>query len=135
VFDRIPMSLLLTLLLSLAGMAACAQTPTPPTEAAAAARGQRLFLRCVSCHDISGSGPAKNGPTLRGVVGRKVASVADYGYSKSLAEQAFTWDEARLNTWLERPTAIAPGTTMAFEGLPAAADRQAVIAYLKTLRP
>jgi cytochrome c len=124
---------LIAWLLPLAAAAASAQTAANAADPAAA-RGQRLFLRCASCHDISGNGPAKNGPTLHGVIGRKAASVDGYGYSKSLAGQDFVWDEARLNTWLERPTAIAPGTTMAFEGMAAAADRLAVIAYLKTQR-
>lgn len=98
-------------------------------------RGQRLFLRCASCHDVSGSGIVKNGPSLKGVVGRKVASVDGYTYSKSLAGLTFVWDDGRLAQWLEKPTAVAPGTTMAFEGMPVAADRQALIAYLRTLRP
>jgi cytochrome c len=105
--------------------------PAAP-DAALLARGQRVFLRCASCHDITGSGVAKMGPPLKGVIGRKVASAPGYEYSKSLATQSFTWDPAHLQTWLERPTAIAAGTTMAFEGLPRAIDREAVIAYLAT---
>jgi cytochrome c len=101
---------------------------------ALARRGQRLFLRCASCHQVAESAVVKTGPLLKGVVGRKVASLPGFDYSKSLAALSFDWDEAHLDTWLERPTALAPGTTMAFEGLPSAADRQAVIAYLKTLR-
>ena len=131
---RHPPRLPVPLILSLICMSAAAQT-APAPEASAAARGQRLFLRCASCHDITGSGAARNGPPLRGVVGRQVASVAGYGYSESLARQNFVWDEARLDAWLERPPSIAPGTAMAFEGMPAAADRRAVIAYLKTLAP
>jgi cytochrome c len=107
----------------------------PADDPALVARGQRLFLRCASCHDVSGSAIVKNGPTLKGVVGRKVAAVEGYVYSKSLASLSFTWDEDKLGLWLEKPTALAPGTTMAFEGMPAAADRKAVIAYLRAQRP
>jgi cytochrome c len=114
------------------GAEAQAQAPDDP---ALVLRGQRLFLRCASCHDVSGSGIVKNGPSLKGVVGRKVASVAGYTYSTSLAGLSFVWDEDRLGQWLEKPTAVAPGTTMAFEGMPSAADRKAVIAYLRAQRP
>jgi cytochrome c len=113
----------------------CAAQAQPTDDPALVQRGQRLFLRCASCHDVSGSGIVKNGPPLKGVVGRKVASVEGYTYSTSLAGLTFTWDDDRLAQWLEKPTAVAPGTTMAFEGMPSAADRKAVIAYLRAQRP
>lgn len=97
-------------------------------------RGQRLFLRCVSCHDVVDSNLVKIGPSLKGVLGRKVASVAGFTYSKSLGALTFEWDEARLHAWLEKPTAVAAGTTMVFEGLAAEADRKAVIAFLGAQR-
>lgn len=98
------------------------------------ARGQRLFLRCVACHDVSDSKVVKIGPNLKGVVGRAVASQPGFGYSPALKKLSFTWDEARLSSWLERPGAVAPGTSMVFEGLPAEADRKALIAYLSAQR-
>lgn len=123
---------------SLIVIGGCAQAQTqaqPADDAALVLRGQRLFLRCASCHDVSGAAIVKNGPSLKGVVGRKVASVDSYVYSKSLAGQSFIWDEARLDQWLEKPTSIAPGTTMAFEGMTSAADRKALIAYLRAQHP
>ena len=114
------------------------QTETQ-TQAAADAtlvlRGQRLFLRCASCHDVAGSDIVKNGPSLKDVVGRRVAGVDGYGYSKSLASLTGVWDDLRLDQWLEKPTALAPGTTMAFEGMANAAERKALIAYLRAPRP
>lgn len=98
------------------------------------ARGQRLFLRCVACHDVTDSKVVKIGPNLKGVVGRPVASQAGFGYSAALKKLNFSWDEAHLSSWLERPGAVAPGTSMVFEGLPAEADRKALIAYLSAQR-
>jgi cytochrome c len=43
------------------------------------------------------------------------------------------WDEATLDRWWSDPDAMAPDTDMAFR-LADADERQAVIAYLKTLR-
>lgn len=104
------------------------------SDAFLAKRGQRLFLRCSSCHQASEHEAVKSGPLLKGVVGRPVASAAGYAYSPALLALSFDWDEAHLDAWLQHPNGVAPGTTMAFEGLAMPADRQAVIAYLKTLR-
>ncbi len=111
-------------------MPAQAQTAADPQVA----RGQRLFLRCVACHDVAESKLAKIGPNLKGVVGRQVATLAGFNYSPALKKHAFKWDEAKLSEWLMRPGAVAPGTSMAFEGLPAEADRKALIAYLAAQR-
>jgi len=106
----------------------------PPLAASADGplRGRILFLRCASCHDASTSPSAKIGPNLHGVVGRQVASLAGYNYSASLKAQNFVWDAAHLDAWLTNPNAVAPGTAMAFAGIPEAADRQAIITYLET---
>ena len=38
--------------------------------------------------------------------------------------------EATLDRWLEKPSALAPGNTMAFAGIANAADRAALIRYI-----
>ncbi len=98
---------------------------------AARVRGQRLFLRCASCHDIAASGLARIGPSLKGVVGRKAGSLPDYAYSPAMKSADFVWDETMLDRWLTDPAALVPGTKMAFAGLPKPEDRSAIIAYLK----
>ena len=98
------------------------------------ARGQRLFLRCVACHDAVDSKLVKIGPNLKGVVGRQAGRQAGFNYSKAMAAQNFKWEEAKLHAWLQRPNAVVPGTSMVFEGMPIEADRKALIAYLATQR-
>jgi cytochrome c len=89
--------------------------------------GKALFeTRCAACHSLDAS---RVGPLLRGVVGRKVASVAGYEYSDALRRVNGRWDTRRLEVWLRDPQAVAPGTKMAFS-LPSATDRSAVIQYL-----
>lgn len=102
-----------------------------PDADAAALRGQRLFLRCASCHSISDGGAARIGPNLKDVVGRKAGSLPGYTYSPALKSSTLVWDEATLDRWLTDPAALVPGTAMAFAGLPKAEDRAAIIAYLK----
>ena len=106
----------------------------PPSVAAQvvgeAGAGATLFeTRCAACHSLDTS---RVGPMLRGVVGRKVASVAGYAYSDALRRVNGRWDARRLEMWLRDPQAVAPGTAMAFS-LSSAADRQAVIHYLSSM--
>ena len=51
---RAAASALLVVCASLVVIGGCAQAQAPD-DAALALRGQRLFLRCASCHDVSGS--------------------------------------------------------------------------------
>jgi cytochrome c len=98
-----------------------------------AMRGKILFLRCSSCHAINADAPPKIGPNLAGVVGRKAGTLSGYGYSAALKGKGFVWDDAMLDLWLTNPGKVVPGTSMAFPGFANGADRQAVIAYLKSV--
>ena len=74
------------------------------------------------------------GPLHRGVVGRQVASVKDFSYSPALKAVTGAWTPQRLDAWLTNPQAVAPGTTMYFM-VDDAAQRAAIIAYLKSVSP
>lgn len=92
--------------------------------------GRDLFeRRCSGCHGLDTN---KEGPKLRGVYGRKAASVANFEYSDALKKVSVNWDEASLDRWLTDPESVAPGNDMAFH-VPGADERKALIAYLKTL--
>ena len=98
---------------------------------AEAATGEALFNdKCGDCHTVgAASGDA---PTLKGVVGRKIASLTDFQYSAALKAKDGVWTEAALNAFLADPKGFAPGTAM-FGGASDPADRQAIIDYLKTV--
>ena len=68
-------------------------------------------------------------------VGRKAGSLAGYQYSPAMAKQDFLWTDATLDAWLTQPSAVVPGTSMAFAGLPKSSDRAAIISYLKNPTP
>ncbi|HEV2364216.1 MAG TPA: c-type cytochrome [Caulobacteraceae bacterium] len=99
---------------------------------ALAADGAALFAaKCVVCHKPH-STPA--GPSLVGVVGRKIASLPDFPYSPALkAHSGQHWTTALLSTYLAAPNAFAPGSAM-FVGPIQPSDRAAIVAYLKTLK-
>jgi cytochrome c len=112
--------------LVLSGGAAAAQ----PNVAA----GQKTFVaRCAMCHGKEAQG-GPMAPSLKGVVGRKAATHAGYPrYSAALKASGLTWTQANINDFIAAPAKKVPGTTMVI-GLPAAADRANVIAYLATLK-
>jgi cytochrome c len=117
------------------------QKPSALDHAGDAEKGKADFAKptaCGLCHQV---GPgAKNliGPELNGIVGRKAASVADYAlYSagmKKLAEEGWVWTEENIDKWITNPKAMIPDSPMAlaFQGIPDAAERADIIAYLKT---
>jgi len=89
---------------------------------------------CVSCHAIARDEPVLVGPSLWGVVGRPVASVAGFDYSPALRALGGSWDRARLDRFLTDPKAYAPGTRMDMGGVRNDADRKVVLDFLETLR-
>jgi cytochrome c len=93
-------------------------------------RGQDLFQRrCTSCHSLDAE---KEGPRLRGVFGRKSASVESFNYSDALKGAKITWDAASLDKWLTDTDKFIPDNDMNLS-LKNPQERADIIAYLKQL--
>ena len=118
-------------MMMIAGLAAVAMAA--PAAAQDAKAGERGFAQCRACHSVV-TGQNRIGPSLAGIAGRRIASSAGYSYSAALKRRTGTWTDANLNGWLTKPSAWAPGTKMAFAGIPDAKKRADMIAYLKTLK-
>jgi len=110
-----------------------------PAGAADAEKGEAAFTaKCALCHQVGPKAQNLIGPQLNGIAGRKAASVADYAmYSagmKKLGEEGFTWTDEHLDKWIADPKAMIADSPMAlaFQGVPDAAERADIIAYLKT---
>lgn len=115
-----------------AALASAVLFAVPAHAAGDAAAGEKVFAQCKACHENE-KGVNKVGPTLKGVVGRKAASVPDYKYSPAMTkkgEEGVVWDETTLTEYLPNPKAFVPGTKMAFGGLKKPDDVANVIAYL-----
>ena len=96
--------------------------------------GARAFAVCSACHTRTAAEPLRQGPTLAGVFGKKAGSNdGRYAYSPALKGANVTWTEKSLDAWLAKPSAVAPGTKMAFAGVPDPQTRANIVAYLKTL--
>jgi len=105
-----------------------------PAHAADAAAGKAVFnSTCAICHSVQ-AGKNLIGPSLFDIVGRKTGSVAGYQYSPANAKANLTWDEATLNTYLQAPQKVIPGTKMSYNGLKDDTKRADLIAYLESLK-
>ena len=94
------------------------------------AHGEKVFKKCSACHSIEAGGGNKIGPALYNVVGRKIAGVGDYKYSKALVEYKKNWSFEELNGFLIKPQKWIKGTKLAYAGLRKEKDRASVILYL-----
>lgn len=107
-------------------------SPTPTQVSAIVDPAPPAFAVCRSCHSTQ---PGQNGigPTLAGIVGSKAGDVPGYAFSPALKASGVTWDRASLDTWLQGPMKMVPGTKMV---LPVSdpVKRKAIIDYLETLK-
>jgi len=96
---------------------------------ASAGVGQDLYeAQCAGCHMLTGHSTA-SGPSLKGVVWRKIADLRDFKYSAGLQAQVGTWSPDRLDAYLRNTQSFAPGTDM-FWNITDAAERKAIIGFL-----
>jgi cytochrome c len=99
-----------------------------------AAAGAVIFEEdCSECHSINTSAKNKNGPTLRGVVGRKVGAAPGYDdYSDSVKKSKLIWTVGELDKYLTNPKRFSPTIKMKFDGIADAKARADLIEYLST---
>jgi len=102
---------------------------TLPLRAADPDKGKAVFEQCAACHSIGEPGDY-DGPSLKGVFGRKAGSLEDYRYSVAMKRSDVTWDAATLDRYLTDPQAFIPGNRMAFAGISDRTQRDDLIAYL-----
>jgi cytochrome c2 len=93
------------------------------------ARGEQRFVDCAACHAPQ-PGVANVGPSLKGMFGRKAATLADFRYSPALKRSGITWTPETLDTFLADPQKAVPNNRMPYAGMPDAADRADLIAFL-----
>jgi cytochrome c len=115
---------------------AAVATPDEPIEkllaSATVEKGEAAAKKCAACHTFGKGEPNRVGPNLYGVVGRARASVAGFNYSAAMKAKGGTWTVEELNTYLAKPQAMVPGTTMSFAGVPKGSERADLITYLNS---
>lgn len=97
-------------------------------------KGEVVFKKCKSCHEVGEGAKNRVGPQLNGVFGRTAGTVADVKYSNNMirmGNDGLIWTEQTLDAYLENPKALVSRTRMSFRGLKDADDRANLLAYLR----
>ena len=113
-----------------------------------AAKGEKTFKKCKSCHAISTADETfvkggKTGPNLHGVIGRQAGTADGYKYGKDLVaagEAGLNWDEASLATFAADPRSflkdyLDSGSAKSKMSYKLKKGREDVAAYLATFSP
>ena len=110
-------------------IAAAPAAAQDPSEA-----GRRAFdTHCAACHALDPAAPPMAGPSLAGLIGRRVAGDAAFGYSPVLARAGRAgraWDAAMLGAFLADPEEMFPGLWMGANGVRNAAERAALVRFI-----
>ena len=93
-----------------------------------AARGEAIYARCAACHALAQD---RVGPRHCGLFGRTSGSVPTFEYSAAMKKVHIVWTAQTLDRFLASPLKMVPGTSMTYDGVPDAAERADLIAYLR----
>lgn len=99
--------------------------------------GARVFRACKACHGLTAADTNRAGPTLHGIMGRRIASAPGYIYSEALRRLDLAWSPDTIARLFEvGPNAFLPGTKMPEQTITNADDRRALVEWLaeKTAR-
>ena len=99
------------------------------------ARGEQVFLKCKSCHQVGPSAKNTVGPHLNGLFGRRAGSIDGVTYSDDMVragQNGLHWDAENLDVYIGNPRSLISKTRMQFRGISDAGERADVIAYLRT---
>ena len=103
-------------------------------QAEGAKEGATVFQRCAICHSNTKGAPAKIGPNLFGIVGRKAGTEANFSYSAAMKASGITWTPDKLEAYVQHPQVVVPGNRMAFAGITRKEDAEELVEYLETLK-
>jgi cytochrome c len=106
---------------------------SPAPAAVDVQRGAAEARQCMACHSFA-PGRHMTGPSLAALWGRYAGTAMGFGrYSGAMKGSSVVWNAETLDAWLRNPAALVPGNSMAFCGVPDAAVRADLLAYLQAV--
>jgi cytochrome c len=112
--------------------AVAAGSDADPLAAYAGDHGAEVFRACVACHTLSPDELNRAGPTLAGVIGRRIATLPGYHFSPALKKLDIVWTKETIAKLFELgPMTYTPGTKMPEQTIGSAEDRRALVDFLE----
>ncbi|MFC5068699.1 c-type cytochrome [Flaviflagellibacter deserti] len=109
-----------------------AGNPPDPLAGYADDPGAQVFRACVACHTLRPDEGLRAGPTLYGIMGRRIASVPGYPYSEAFRTLDIIWTPETVAKLFELgPHAYTPGTKMPEQTVNRPEDREALVRFLE----
>jgi cytochrome c len=94
-------------------------------------RGAVVFRACSACHGVTRNDTHLAGPTLHQIMGRRIASLGGYEFSKALTGMDIVWTPETISKLFEvGPAQYTPGTKMPEQRITDPDERQALVAWL-----
>lgn len=94
-------------------------------------RGADVFRACIACHTLNADDGPRAGPTLAGVMGRRIATAPDYDFSPALRAMDIVWTRETIARLFEiGPNAYTPGTKMPEQIVSDPDDRTALVEFI-----
>jgi cytochrome c len=94
-------------------------------------RGAQVFRACAACHTLTKEDGNRAGPTLHGIMGRRIGTAHGYSFSPALKGMDIVWTPETVARLFEiGPNAMTPGTKMPEQVITSAEDRAALVEWL-----
>ncbi|MDB5642535.1 MAG: c-type cytochrome [Hyphomicrobiales bacterium] len=95
-------------------------------------RGAEVFKACAVCHTLTPDGENRAGPTLHGVMGRRIGTSPGYRYSPGFGAHDIVWSRETIANLFELgPQTYTPGTKMPEQTVGSAEDRAALVEFIE----
>ncbi len=95
-------------------------------------RGAEVFKACAVCHTLTPDGENRAGPSLHGVMGRRIGTAPGYRYSPGFSAHDITWSRETVARLFELgPSIYTPGTKMPEQIVGSAEDRAALVEFIE----
>lgn len=100
-------------------------------------RGAEVYKACAVCHTLTPEAENRAGPTLYGVIGRRIGTAPGFVYSADFAKHDIIWTKDTIAKLFELgPSRYTPGTKMPEQRVGSEEDRAALVEFIeKAARP
>lgn len=105
--------------------------PSDPATRFADHPGAEVFKACAACHTLGPDDGNRAGPTLHGVIGRRIGTASGYDYSPALRGMDIVWSKETIAALFDvGPTAYTPGTKMPEQRVVDPDERKALVDFI-----